>query len=118
MTEIVPARALTAGEWEFLRALGKQVRLARVTVDWSQQRLAEASGMSRNFVSSIERGAHGVDVVRLLRLATALEVPLFDLLQRAMEAAARAAERSAADGTAVGVEAVSAGGGVPVQLSA
>jgi hypothetical protein len=41
--------------------------------------------MSRNFVSSIERGAHGVDVVRLLRLAVALDLALNDLLPRVEE---------------------------------
>jgi transcriptional regulator with XRE-family HTH domain len=46
----------------------------------SQQQLAAAAGMSRNFVSSIERGAHGVDVLRLLRLAAALDVGLVDLV--------------------------------------
>jgi transcriptional regulator with XRE-family HTH domain len=36
--------------------------------------------MSRSFVSLIEKGTHGVDVVRLLRLAAALDVPLAELL--------------------------------------
>jgi transcriptional regulator with XRE-family HTH domain len=60
----------------YLRGLGKRVRLLRLTREMSQEQLATASGMSRNFVSSIERGAHGVDVVRLLRLAGALKVDI------------------------------------------
>jgi transcriptional regulator with XRE-family HTH domain len=51
-----------------------------VTREMSQEQLARTAGMSRNFVSSIERGAHGVDVVRLLRLAAALEVDLAELV--------------------------------------
>lgn len=59
-----------------MRGLGKRIRLLRVDRELSQEQLAKAAGMSRNFVSSIERGAHGVDVVRLLRLASALEVDI------------------------------------------
>jgi transcriptional regulator with XRE-family HTH domain len=36
--------------------------------------------MSRSFLSLIEKGSHGVDVVRLLRLADALDVSLLELL--------------------------------------
>lgn len=69
-----------ADERLYLRTLGKRIRILRVTREMSQQQLAQAAGMSRNFVSSIERGAHGVDVVRLLRLAAALDVGLVDLV--------------------------------------
>jgi transcriptional regulator with XRE-family HTH domain len=61
-------------ELTYLKGLGKRVRLLRQTREMSQDQLATASGMSRNFVSSIERGAHGVDVVRLFHLAVALKV--------------------------------------------
>jgi transcriptional regulator with XRE-family HTH domain len=65
----------------YLRALGKRIRLLRLTRELSQAELAEAAGMSRSFISLIEHGTHGVDVVRLLRLAAALGVPLEDLLR-------------------------------------
>jgi transcriptional regulator with XRE-family HTH domain len=64
----------------WLRALGKRVRLLRLTREMTQDELAAAAGMSRSFVSLLEHGTHGVDVVRLLRLAAALEVPLAELL--------------------------------------
>lgn len=64
----------------YMRALGKRVRLLRLTRELTQDELALASGMSRSFVSLIEHGAHGVDLVRLIRLAAALDVPLTDLL--------------------------------------
>jgi transcriptional regulator with XRE-family HTH domain len=65
-------RGPTAVERAFLRQLGRNLRIQRVTSELSQQQLADAASMSRNFVSSIERGAHGVDIVRLVRLAVAL----------------------------------------------
>ena len=36
--------------------------------------------MSRNFVSLLEHGSHCPDVVRLMRLASGLGVPLAELL--------------------------------------
>ena len=46
----------------------------------TQDELAQEAGMSRSFVSLIEKGAHGVDVIRLLRLADALDLSLLELL--------------------------------------
>lgn len=65
---------------EFLRALGKRVRILRLTRELTQDDLAAATGMSRSFISVIEHGTSGVDVGRLLRLSAALDVPLGQLL--------------------------------------
>ena len=80
--EPIPAglRAIRPPETAFLRALGKRVRLLRVARDLTQEQLADAAWMSRSFVSMIEKGCHGVDVVRLLRLAAVFGIPLTDLL--------------------------------------
>jgi len=67
-------------EAAFLRALGKRIRLLRRVRELTQDEVAQAAGMSRSFVSLIEKGSHGVDVVRLLRLADALAVSLPELL--------------------------------------
>jgi transcriptional regulator with XRE-family HTH domain len=67
-------------ERDYLTALGQRVRLLLVEQYLTQQQLADAAGMSRSFVSVVEHGAGGVDVVRLLRLATALGVPLSRVL--------------------------------------
>ena len=67
-------------EAAFLRALGKRIRLLRLVRELTQDEVAQAAGMSRSFVSLIEKGSHGVDVVRLLRLADALAVSLPELL--------------------------------------
>lgn len=66
----------------WLRALGKRLRLLRLTRELTQEELGDAAGVSRSFVGVIEHGARGVDVVRLLRLAAALDVPLDELLPR------------------------------------
>jgi transcriptional regulator with XRE-family HTH domain len=80
-------------EHVYLRGLGRRVRLMRLTREMSQEQLATASGMSRNFVSSIERGAHGVDVVRLFRLAGALKVAIEEIVADPEATAKNAAAR-------------------------
>lgn len=63
-----------------MRALGKRVRLLRLMAELTQEELGEAAGISRSFVSLIEHGARGVDVVRLLRIAAVLGLPLHELV--------------------------------------
>jgi len=63
----------------FLHALGQRVRLLRATRELTQDQVAAAAGMSGSFVSLIEHGSHGVDVVRLLRLAAVFGLSLPEL---------------------------------------
>ena len=65
---------------EFLQALGKRIRILRLTAELTQYNLAARTDMSRSFVSLIEHGTHGVDVVRLLRIAEALDIRLSTLI--------------------------------------
>src|SRR5215212_1529828 len=74
----------------FLRALGKRVRLLRLTRELTQDQVAVAAGMSRSFVSLIEHGTHGVDVVRLWRLAAVFGLPLHERVKFGPTAADRA----------------------------
>ena len=64
----------------FLRALGKRVRVLRIWHDMTQEQVAETAGISRSFISVIEQGTHGVDVVRLVRLAAVFGLSLVELL--------------------------------------
>lgn len=66
-----------------LLALGKRIRLLRLTAELTQDDLAVKAGMSRSFVSLVEHGRHGIDVVRLARLAAALDEPLSTLIREA-----------------------------------
>ena len=64
----------------YRRAVGKRIRIWRVVHDRSQDDLAVAAGVTRNFVSAIERSAQGLDAWRLLLIADALDVTLDWLL--------------------------------------
>lgn len=65
----------------FLRAVGRRLRLARLTAELTQEELGMAAGVSRSFVSVLEHGtAGGVDVLRLCRLAAVVGMSLLELL--------------------------------------
>jgi transcriptional regulator with XRE-family HTH domain len=65
---------------EFRRALGKRLRLLRLLRELSQDELGHAAGVSRSSVGLIEKGTHGVEVVRLWQLAGVLGLPLHELV--------------------------------------
>jgi transcriptional regulator with XRE-family HTH domain len=71
---------VTDREREFLRRLGRRIRIERLSREWTQQHLGDVAGISRNFVSLLEQGGQGVDLLRLLRIADALGVALANLL--------------------------------------
>jgi transcriptional regulator with XRE-family HTH domain len=70
----------TAADAVYRRAVGKRIRVWRVVNDRSQDELAAEAGVTRNFISAIERGAQGLDAVRLRRLAVVMDMSLGELL--------------------------------------
>jgi transcriptional regulator with XRE-family HTH domain len=69
------SKTLTARE-----VFARNLRRARRLKDISQESLALELGMSRPYLSSVERGTRNVSVDNMGRLADALEVPLKDLV--------------------------------------
>jgi DNA-binding Xre family transcriptional regulator len=61
-------------------ALAKKVRLLRVTRGWSQEVLAEVSGLHRTYISMIERQDKNVGLDNLERLAEAFGVSIGELV--------------------------------------
>lgn len=76
----------------YLLALGRRIRFLRRSRDLSQEELAAAAGLSRNFLGAVERGAHGIDVVRLVKIAAALGVDPAALVSRQDTAVGRPRE--------------------------
>jgi transcriptional regulator with XRE-family HTH domain len=56
------------------------VRAARELLGWSQERLAEVSGLHRNYVGSVERGERNISIDNMERVAIALNVSLESLV--------------------------------------
>jgi transcriptional regulator with XRE-family HTH domain len=61
------------------KALGKRIAALRRAKGLSQEKLAEKSGYSTEFISLIERGVNAPSVVGLNRIACALCVEIKDL---------------------------------------
>lgn len=57
------------------------LREARIRRDWSQENLAEASGLHRTYVGSVERGERNISVDNMECLANAVGVDLIELLK-------------------------------------
>lgn len=58
----------------------RNLRQARRLKDLSQEALALQAGLSRTYVSEVERGARNISIDNMGLLADALEIPLQDLL--------------------------------------
>jgi len=62
------------------RILSRNIRYFRCLHGWSQEQLAELSGLHRTYVGAIERAERNVGLDNLERLASALRVPAALLL--------------------------------------
>lgn len=66
-----------------LKALGDAIRQRRGELgSLSQEGLADLAGMHRTYVGEIERGLRNPSYRNLVKLATALELPLSELVAR------------------------------------
>jgi transcriptional regulator with XRE-family HTH domain len=65
---------------KLLTTFGRSIRSYRKQRGLSQEDLAEKSGLSRNYISDIERGVRNPSLLALIGIARALRLPLRDLL--------------------------------------
>ena len=61
-------------------SVGRRVRTARTERGWTLDHLAEQSGVSRRMIVNVEAGTSNASIATLLRLASALNVSLADLV--------------------------------------
>jgi transcriptional regulator with XRE-family HTH domain len=66
-------------------ALSANIRKYRLRKGWSQEELAEESGLHRTYVSGVERGARNPTVQIVGKLAKALGVKAADLFKEPSE---------------------------------
>ena len=56
------------------RDFGSRMRQRREELGWSQEALAERTGLHRTYISSVERGERNVGLDNIWRIAWALDV--------------------------------------------
>jgi transcriptional regulator with XRE-family HTH domain len=61
------------------KTLAHKVRLLRFLRGWSQEVLAETSGLHRTYISSIERGERNISLDNIEKLALGFAVPITEL---------------------------------------
>jgi len=59
--------------------LAVNIRTARTRAGFSQERLAEKSNLSRNYIGNVERAEYKITLEALARIAKALKVTVHDL---------------------------------------
>ena len=60
--------------------LARQVRLLRTNRGWSQEVLAELSGLNRSYIGAVERAEHNIGLDNIERISSALDISLPALL--------------------------------------
>jgi transcriptional regulator with XRE-family HTH domain len=63
------------------RLVGRNVLRIRKSKDMTQEKLAEISGFSQQYISGLEKGQRNPTVVTIYELSTALDVDYLDLLK-------------------------------------
>jgi len=64
-----------------LALFGKRVRQLRLKKKWSQEKLAEESGLHTTYISGIERGKRNLGIENVVKLARALKVDVGQLFR-------------------------------------
>ena len=62
------------------KQLAQKVRLLRTNRGWSQEVLAELSGLNRSYIGAVERAEHNIGLDNIERISSALETSLTELL--------------------------------------
>jgi len=72
---------MQASEAKLLKTFGRGMRSFRKQRGLTQDELAVAAKLSRNYISDIERGIRNPSLLALVRLSRALRRPLCEMLE-------------------------------------
>jgi len=64
-----------------MNPVGERIRKRRNELDWTQERLAKESGLSKGFLSDVEAGKRSVGADSLLAIANALGASMDELMK-------------------------------------
>ncbi len=63
------------------KVFGERVRAFRVKANLSQEALAEAAGIHRTYIGSVERGERNISILNIVALSRAIGIKPSDLLE-------------------------------------
>lgn len=63
------------------KALGERILKLRKVREWSQERMAEASGMHWTYIGQVERGERNLTLRSIASIATAFKIKISDLMK-------------------------------------
>jgi len=63
------------------KTFGKQVRALRLAKGYSQETFADAAGLHRTYIGSVERGEQNISIDNIAKLAKALNISLQTLFK-------------------------------------
>ena len=66
---------------EFLTKVGERIRTIRKTRGFTQETLAERTGLQSTYISDVERGDRNISLETLEKIIEALEIEAFDLFE-------------------------------------
>jgi transcriptional regulator with XRE-family HTH domain len=64
----------------YLVSIGNKIRVLRTQADLSQEKLAFACDLDRTYIGSVERGERNISVINLRKIAKALKIEVFYLI--------------------------------------
>ena len=70
----MPQKKYTEEETKVLKALGNVIREARNQKGWSQEKLAEETGLHRTYIGSVERGERNIGAINIVNLTSILSI--------------------------------------------
>ena len=66
---------------QLCRLFGQNLAKIRKEKNWSQERLANESGLARSYVGDVERGIRNIALVNICKIADTLEVDVVELMR-------------------------------------
>ncbi len=81
--------AYDASEQRLLREFGDRLKAHRSASGLSQEQLAEVSKLHRTYVGSCERGQRNVSLLNIVKMATALNLDVTELIGTDLQTAAQ-----------------------------
>ena len=76
----VMGNTYTKQDKTLLEKVGSRIKDLRTKSGLSQEKLAFSCELDRTYIGSVERGERNISLINLNKIANALEVPLYELL--------------------------------------